>query len=93
MTMSVSSKTCAECRRPMIGSSCTWVPGLRTRRQERDFLINEAGWEPFEIDAQCWDCGAVIDGYHHPQCCKAMCFNEHAPDGRMAQRLMCGCDD
>jgi hypothetical protein len=84
---------CATCDQPIGDSdSCKARPGLRTRREELRYLIEEAGWEPFELLDHCRDCGTAIDGYHHPMCCVAMCFNAHGPDGRTAQRLMCSCD-
>lgn len=84
---------CAACVQPIGDSdSCTARPGVRTRREEYRYLIDEAGWEPYELAEHCRDCGVTIDGYHHPMCCVAMCFNEHGPGGEMDQRMMCGCD-
>jgi hypothetical protein len=91
--MKPSSPVCATCARPLLYSpGCVPRTGTRTRREELRYLVDEAGWEPFDLLDRCRDCGATIDSYHHLLCCVAMCFNDHQPDGGMDQRLMCGCD-
>jgi hypothetical protein len=91
--MKTPSRICPACARPMLhADGCNPRTGLRTRREELRFLVDEADWEPFELADRCRDCGATIDGYHHPLCCVAMCFNAHDEGGGMAQRLGCDCD-